>query len=116
MLENYSDCYLGIACLLNSESRNESFVTELDTITDFLKNVVSKEDYERYKNVSKDVVKKIALKKNKAKIIYKWIYDNFVLLMIVSIILRDYDEAYKVFLESVEYFEKKLNKNNIRSI
>lgn len=111
MQENWSECYLSIACLLNMESRNVADKNELDTILNFIYEYVSDEDKERYENVSSKVVKKIALKKEYSKTIYTWIYNHIVLPMVVSIYLSDYDDAYQKFMDGVIYFESALFKS-----
>ena len=90
---------------INENNSNKSKNKEITLLNEFIKYNFSNDIIDYYCIISEKIVKIIENKSNKSKI-YKYIYENIVIVILNHITNKNYKFAYRKFLRSLNKFRK----------
>ena len=90
---------------INENNSNKSKNKEITLLNEFIKYNFSNDIIDYYCIISEKIVKIIENKSNKSEI-YKYIYENIVIVILNHITNKNYKFAYRKFLRSLNKFRK----------
>ena len=90
---------------INENNRNKSKNKEITLLNEFIKYNFSNDIIDYYCIISEKIVKIIENKSNKSEI-YKYIYENIVIVILNHITNKNYKFAYRKFLRSLKKIRK----------
>lgn len=90
---------------INENNRNKSKNKEITLLNEFIKYNFSNDIIDYYCIISEKIVKIIENKSNKSEI-YKYIYENIVIVILNHITNKNYKFAYRKFLRSLNKIRK----------